>query len=110
GGDLPPQRRRAGRQAGVRWLIAWLAWLVLHLVYLVGFKNRFTTVIAWVIAFLGRGRDQMAITSQMIYARVAMDKLQTREVDALTAAEQAEREASATDGAQATSPTHQAAG
>ena len=29
--------------------IAWLAWLVLHLYYLVGYRNRFTTVIAWFI-------------------------------------------------------------
>src|SRR6201996_3085617 len=50
--------------------IAWLAWLGLHLIYLVGFKNRFTTVIAWFITFLGDGRSQMAITSQMMYARV----------------------------------------
>jgi NADH dehydrogenase len=50
--------------------IAWLAWLGLHLIYLVGFKNRFTTVIAWFITFLGDGRSQMTITTQMIYARV----------------------------------------
>jgi NADH dehydrogenase len=50
--------------------IAWLAWLGLHLIYLVGFKNRFTTVIAWFITFLGDGRGQMAITNQMMYARV----------------------------------------
>src|SRR6202012_1821022 len=35
--------------------IAWLAWLGLHLLYLVGFKNRFTTVIAWFITFVGDG-------------------------------------------------------
>jgi NADH dehydrogenase len=46
--------------------IAWLAWLVLHLYYLVGHKNRFTTVVAWFITFLGHSRSQMAITSQMI--------------------------------------------
>jgi hypothetical protein len=48
--------------------IAWLAWLVLHLLYLVGFKNRFTTVIAWFITFITHSRGQLAITSQMIYA------------------------------------------
>ncbi len=58
--------------------IAWLAWLVLHLVYLVGFKNRFTTLITWFVTFLGRSRGQMAITSQMIYARLAMDMLQNQ--------------------------------
>jgi NADH:ubiquinone reductase (H+-translocating) len=64
--------------------IAWLAWLVLHLVYLVGFKNRFTTLITWFITFLGRSRGQMAITSQMIYARLAMDMLETQQKKALT--------------------------
>jgi len=70
--------------------IAWLAWLVLHLFYLVGFKNRFTTLIHWAVTFLGRGRGQMAITSQMIYARLAMSQLQAQAQDALAAAEEAE--------------------
>jgi hypothetical protein len=55
--------------------LAWLAWLVLHLYYLVGHKNRFTTVVAWFITFLGHSRSQMAITSQMIYARLALEQL-----------------------------------
>jgi NADH dehydrogenase len=70
--------------------IAWLAWLVLHLFYLVGFKNRFTTVIHWAVAFLSRGRGQMTITSQMIYARLAMSMVQAQAQEALAAAEQAE--------------------
>jgi NADH dehydrogenase len=70
--------------------IAWLAWLVLHLFYLVGFKNRFTTLVHWAVTFLGRGRGQMTITSQMIYARLAMSQLQAQTQGALAAAEQAE--------------------
>src|SRR3984885_13184741 len=71
--------------------IAWLAWLGLHLLYLVGFKNRFTTVIAWFITFLGRSRGQMAITSQMIYARVVTNLMQAHaEEGALAATERAE--------------------
>jgi NADH dehydrogenase len=69
---------------------AWLAWLVLHLYYLVGYKNRFTTVFAWFISFLGHSRGQMAITSQMIYARLAMSRAEAQRRDALAAAEQAE--------------------
>jgi NADH dehydrogenase len=68
---------------------AWLAWLVLHLFYLVGFKNQFTTIVAWFVTFLGRGRGQMAITSQMIYARQAMTMLQQQQ-GALAAAETAD--------------------
>jgi NADH:ubiquinone reductase (H+-translocating) len=76
--------------------IAWLAWLVLHLLYLVGFKNRFTTLIAWFITFISHSRGQLAITSQMIYARQAMDMLQSQHKEALAAAEQAEQLESST--------------
>ena len=76
--------------------VAWLAWLALHLVYLVGFKNRFTTLITWFITFISHSRGQMAITSQMIYARLAMDMLssqqnQTVQHSALAAVEAAEK-------------------
>jgi NADH dehydrogenase len=53
--------------------IAWLAWLVLHLYYLVGHRNRIAAMFAWGISFLGRTRGQMAITSQMMYARPVVD-------------------------------------
>ncbi|HTQ15755.1 NAD(P)/FAD-dependent oxidoreductase [Mycobacterium sp.] len=71
--------------------VAWLAWLALHLVYLVGFKNRFTTLIAWFITFISHSRGQTAITSQMIYARLAMEKVQNQTSGALAAAEQADQ-------------------
>jgi NADH:ubiquinone reductase (H+-translocating) len=58
---------------------------------LVGFKNRFTTLIAWFITFISHSRGQMAITSQMIYARLAMDILQTQQKEALAAVEEADR-------------------
>lgn len=67
--------------------IAWLAWLGLHLLYLVGFKNRFTTVIAWFITFLGDGRGQMAITSQMMYARVVTNWMEAQTQEAMAQAE-----------------------
>lgn len=52
---------------------AWLAWLGLHLYYLVGFQNRLFTVLAWLVSFVGRRRGQMVITEQMVYARLAME-------------------------------------
>jgi NADH dehydrogenase len=58
--------------------IAWLAWLVLHLLYLVGFKNRFTTLVAWAITFVGDGRGQMSITNQMVYARVVTNWMESQ--------------------------------
>ena len=54
--------------------IAWLAWLVLHLYYLVGYRNRLATTLAWLSSFVCRNRGQMVITEQMVYARLAMDR------------------------------------
>ena len=55
-------------------LLAWLAWLGLHLFYLVGGRNRLVAVISWFVTFLGRGRGQMAITERWVFARKAMDQ------------------------------------
>lgn len=38
--------------------VAWLLWLGVHIFYLVGFKNRVTTVFHWAVSFLGRGRSE----------------------------------------------------
>ena len=39
------------RMAG---FLAWLMWLAVHVMYLVGFKNRFTTMVHWAVSFLFR--------------------------------------------------------
>ncbi|MGB2922944.1 MAG: NAD(P)/FAD-dependent oxidoreductase, partial [Mycobacterium sp.] len=49
--------------------IAWLAWLFLHLIYLVGFKTKIVTMLSWTVTFLGRNRGQLTITEQQAYAR-----------------------------------------
>ncbi|NLV80239.1 MAG: NAD(P)/FAD-dependent oxidoreductase [Rhodococcus sp.] len=36
--------------------IAWVLWLAVHLVYLVGFRNRYIAVMSWCGSFLGRRR------------------------------------------------------
>ena len=51
--------------------LAWLAWLFLHLLYLVGFKNRISTLFSWIITFTSNSRGQLATTSQWVYARLA---------------------------------------
>ena len=56
--------------------VAWLAWLVIHLFYLIGFKNRLTTLLHWAISFLGRGRTQRAVTHQQIIARNMLNRAQ----------------------------------
>jgi NADH:ubiquinone reductase (H+-translocating) len=49
--------------------VGWLLWLVVHLAFLTGFKNRFAAVANWLVAFVGRGRRQRTITEQQIFAR-----------------------------------------
>lgn len=57
---------------------AWLAWLVLHLLYLVGFKNRIATLFSWINTFTSHSRGQLTTTSQMVYARLAMELLEKK--------------------------------
>ena len=59
--------------------IAWLMWLVVHVMYLVGFKNRFTTMVHWAVSFLFRGRSQRTATRQQIVARTLMARLSAAE-------------------------------
>ena len=56
--------------------IAWLAWLFLHLLYLVGFKNRISTLLSWILTFGSNARSQLATTSQWVYARVALEAVE----------------------------------
>ena len=58
--------------------VAWIGWLVLHLIYLVGFRNRFTTLVDWLFAFTTRSRTQLAITEQQVFARNAIEELEER--------------------------------
>ncbi|MGY1780237.1 NAD(P)/FAD-dependent oxidoreductase [Geodermatophilus sp. SYSU D01036] len=55
--------------------IAWVIWLVVHLFYIIGFKSRVTTVLHWMVSFLGRGRSQRVATQQQVYGRLALEKL-----------------------------------
>ncbi len=70
-----PGTSRSIEMAG---FLAWVGWLVLHLVYLVGFRNRFTTLVDWLFAFTTRSRTQLAITEQQVFARNAIDELEER--------------------------------
>ena len=41
--------------------IAWLMWLMVHIAFLTGFRNRFTAGTHWLISFLGKGRSERGI-------------------------------------------------
>jgi len=49
--------------------IAWVMWLAIHVIYLVGFKNRLTTLLHWTVSFVGRGRSQRATTTAQLHGR-----------------------------------------
>jgi NADH dehydrogenase len=55
--------------------IAWVMWLALHLVYIVGFRSRLTAALHWLVSFLGRGRSQRVATQQQVYGRLALEHL-----------------------------------
>ena len=43
-------------------LVAWLAWLVVHLYYLIGFRNRLVVVFSWAWSYLTYRRGARVIT------------------------------------------------
>jgi NADH dehydrogenase len=45
---------------------AWLAWLFLHLVFLIGFKNRLVVLVQWLVAYVTRQRGVRLITGDQI--------------------------------------------
>ncbi|SDO63465.1 NADH dehydrogenase [Pedococcus dokdonensis] len=55
--------------------VAWLLWLAVHLVYIIGFKHRLTTLLHWAVSFLGRGRSERTVTEQQVFARTAIEQL-----------------------------------
>ncbi len=55
--------------------IAWVAWLFLHLLYIAGFKSRVTTLLHWMISFLGTGRTERVSTNQQMVGRLALESL-----------------------------------
>lgn len=46
--------------------LGWLIWLVVHITFLTGFKNRFGALARWAISFIGRGRYERALTGRWV--------------------------------------------
>jgi NADH dehydrogenase len=69
--------RAVARIRGLRLtgLIAWVLWLGVHIVYLTGFKNRFSALGHWAVSFIGRGRSERTATEQQLFARQALKRL-----------------------------------
>jgi NADH dehydrogenase len=49
--------------------VGWLLWLVVHITFLTGFKNRFGALTRWAVSFIGHGRYERALTGRWV-ARV----------------------------------------
>lgn len=58
--------------------IAWAAWLFLHLLYIVGFKARLSTLLKWAFAFISNARAERTITYHQLVARLALRQLGQR--------------------------------
>lgn len=62
-----------GRSAAVAWLKrihlsgypAWLFWLFVHIVFLIGFRNRIAVLLNWMYAYIGYKRGGRIITTDM---------------------------------------------
>ena len=60
-----------GRSAAVAWigklhfsgLVAWLTWLLVHLVFLVGFRNKLAVLMQWTYSYFAYKRSARIITS-----------------------------------------------
>ena len=52
--------------------LAWAIWLLVHLVYLIGFQNRLLVFVRWTISFLTRGRGARLITAPPAADRPSM--------------------------------------
>jgi NADH dehydrogenase len=46
--------------------LGWLMWLVVHITFMTGFKNRFKTLTGWLFSFLGSGRTERALRVERI--------------------------------------------
>jgi NADH:quinone reductase (non-electrogenic) len=46
--------------------VGWLLWLVVHITFLTGFKNRFGALTRWLVSFVGRGRYERALTGRWV--------------------------------------------
>jgi NADH dehydrogenase len=50
-------------------VVAWLLWLTVHLVFLVGFRNRVSVLMTWAYAFFTRWRPMWLITGRPASSR-----------------------------------------
>ena len=57
------RRRAVAHVAGIRMrgTLAWLAWLFVHLMYVVGFANRVLVLVRWMSSYVANGRGERVL-------------------------------------------------
>ncbi|HUP54648.1 MAG TPA: NAD(P)/FAD-dependent oxidoreductase [Methylomirabilota bacterium] len=58
-----------GRQSG---FFAWALWLLIHIIYLIGFANRIVVTVRWAWSFLTHGRGSRLITGTPLLPPIAV--------------------------------------
>ncbi|MEJ4112546.1 NAD(P)/FAD-dependent oxidoreductase [Corynebacterium kroppenstedtii] len=53
----------------------WATWLIVHLAFIVGFRNRLVSMVSWGLNSISRKRWHLDTTQQQLYARNGLDKL-----------------------------------
>ncbi len=66
-------------KAEVTGFTGWIMWLLLHLLYMVGFRNRLVAAFSWGLNSVSRRRWQLVATRQQLHARNALRKLRDLE-------------------------------
>jgi NADH dehydrogenase len=89
--------------------LGWVAWLFIHLLYLVGFSSKISTLLSWAQAFFSAGRNEMAATEQQVFARIAIERLRDHENGNGTRSDEADTDDAAEDTA-STAADRKAAG
>jgi NADH dehydrogenase len=55
-------------------LLGWLTWLLVHITFLTGFRNRLSAAFHWTGTFVAGGRAERTITLRQVTSRVAVDE------------------------------------
>ena len=66
-------------------LVAWLAWLFVHLLFLIGFRNRAYVLMGWIFAYIGMRRSARLIVDPPRERAGALDFWQSKCVDEVRA-------------------------
>ncbi len=74
--------------------VAWAAWLLIHILFLIGFRNRFAVVLEWAVAYLTYDRGARLITGTLPVTEAVPEAPAPRRVSAapLSASPNAPRE------------------